>query len=179
MSAPATLSSGASRWSNASLSINKAAISAPTPCYGHPSSTFTILFVFFTESITACLSRGLIDLRLITSALIPWSAYKISAALSEWPVTGLYLLTFRFHLQNIASNHNDNQFKIVTSNRTHTVLGEITSSSIGFSGSMNQTSSLIVDMDANDTASLTVDFRGGSKTVDVHNDGFFMGYLLG
>lgn len=85
MSAPATLSSGASRWSNASLSINKAAISAPTPCYGHPSSTFTILFVFFTESITACLSRGLIDLRLMTSALIPWSAYKISAALREWP----------------------------------------------------------------------------------------------
>ena len=95
------------------------------------------------------------------------------------PVTGLYLLTFRFHLQNIASNHNDNQFKIETSNRSHPVLGELSSSSIGFSGSMNQTCSLIVDMDANDTAFLLVDFRGGSKTVDVHNDGFFMGYLLG
>ena len=95
------------------------------------------------------------------------------------PITGLYLLTFRFHLQNIASNHNDNQVKIQTSNQSHSILGEAGSSSIGFSGSMNVTGSLIVDMDANDTVTMLVDFRGGSKVVDVHEDSFFMGYLLG
>ena len=95
------------------------------------------------------------------------------------PVTGLYLLTFRFHLQNIATNHNDNQVKIETSNQSHSILGEVGSSSIGFSGSLNVTGSLIVDMDANDTVTMLVDFRGGSKVVDVHEDSFFMGYLLG
>ena len=95
------------------------------------------------------------------------------------PVTGLYLLTFRFHLQNIATNHDDNQVKIETSNQSHSILGEVGSSSIGFSGSLNVTGSLIVDMDANDTVTMLVDFRGGSKVVDVHEDSFFMGYLLG
>jgi|9_EtaG_2_1085328.scaffolds.fasta_scaffold83188_2 hypothetical protein len=95
------------------------------------------------------------------------------------PITGLYLLTFRFHLQNIANNMNDNQLKMQTSNQSHSILGEMSSSSIGFSGSMNATGSLVVDMDANDTATMLVDFRGGSKVVDVHEDSFFMGYLLG
>jgi hypothetical protein len=49
----------------------EAAISAPIPHYGQPSSTLTIRFVFFTDLMMAFLSSGLRTLRLITSALIP------------------------------------------------------------------------------------------------------------
>jgi hypothetical protein len=61
------------------------AISAPIPCYGHPSSTFTILFVFITDLIMQGLSSGLKVLRLITSQSISCSFFKISAAYKEWP----------------------------------------------------------------------------------------------
>ena len=74
---------------------------------------------------------------------------------------------------------NDNQVKLQTSNNSHAVLGEASSSSIGFSGAMNVAFTMIVDMDANDTAFIRIDFRGGSKTVDIHEDTFFAGYLLG
>ena len=82
-------------------------------------------------------------------------------------------------MQNIANNHNDNQFKVITSNRNYDTLGEVSSSTIGFSGTMNQSFCGIVDMDANDTVKLQIDFRGGSKTVDVHDQFKFAAYLLG
>lgn len=41
-------------------------ISAPTPCWGNPSSTVTSLLVFLTEALIVDLSSGLIDRRLIT-----------------------------------------------------------------------------------------------------------------
>lgn len=85
ISAPVILSMGASRQSKASDSIMIAAISEPIPHQGHPSSTLTILFVFLTESMIAYLSKGLIVLKLMTSALIPCSFCKISAACKENP----------------------------------------------------------------------------------------------
>jgi hypothetical protein len=67
-----------------------------------------------------------------------------------------------------------------TSNDSHAVLGEATqASAIGFSGAMNVAFTFIADMDANDTAFIRLDFRSGSKTVDVHADTIFTGYLLG
>jgi len=50
-----------------------AAISAPIPDYGIPFSTVMILFVFYTDFTKASLSIGLIDLRFITSQLMPYS----------------------------------------------------------------------------------------------------------
>ena len=72
-----------SKWSKVSLSMNRAAISEPTPCWGHPSSSFTILFVFVTDLMIAGLSNGFSDLRLITSQSISCSDFKILAASSE------------------------------------------------------------------------------------------------
>ena len=60
-----------------------AAISAPTPHVGKPSSTVTNLLVFFTLLMIVSLSRGLIVLKLITSQLIPYLA-SYSAACSEY-----------------------------------------------------------------------------------------------
>ena len=105
--------------------------------------------------------------------------FNASSGVFTAPVTGLYALSFKTLLQDIANNHNDNQLKLQTSNNSHTFLGEVSSSSIGFSGSMNVHFCMVVDMDANDTAFVRIDFRGGSKTVDVHEDCTFSGYLLG
>jgi hypothetical protein len=105
--------------------------------------------------------------------------FNASSGVFTAPVTGLYALSFKTLLQGIANNHNDNQLKLQTSNNSHTFLGEVSSSSVGFSGSMNVHFCMVVDMDANDTAFVRIDFRGGSKTVDVHEDCTFSGYLLG
>ena len=43
-------------------------ISAPTPCWGKPSSTVTSLLVLRTEALMVALSSGLIDRKLITCA---------------------------------------------------------------------------------------------------------------
>jgi hypothetical protein len=95
------------------------------------------------------------------------------------PVTGLYVIMSNGLIQGIATNHNDNQFKVISSNRTYDTLGEISSSSTGFNGSLNQSFCGVIDMDANDTVKLQIDFRSGSKVVDIHDAFKFSGYLLG
>lgn len=72
---------------NADDSNIKAAISAPTPPYGHPSSTVTNLWVFLTELTMDYLSNGLIVLKLRTSQLIPY--YSNLAAASKQCFTPL------------------------------------------------------------------------------------------
>jgi hypothetical protein len=89
-SAPAILSTGASRYSKLSSTTvmlqrrhvsahyegaetektqrgkETDHISAPTPCCGKASSTVTNLLVFLTDALIAALSSGLIERRLIT-----------------------------------------------------------------------------------------------------------------
>jgi hypothetical protein len=66
-----TLCTGASNWSKASLSIQRAAISAPTPHCGQPSSTVTNLCVFITDFKIPSLSKGRSVRRLMTSQFKP------------------------------------------------------------------------------------------------------------
>ena len=95
------------------------------------------------------------------------------------PVTGLYVFSFATLLQGITTSHNDNQLKLQTSNESYTFLGEISNTSTGFNGDMNVAFTMVVDMDANDTAFVRIDFRSGSKVVDIHENCYFSGYLLG
>jgi hypothetical protein len=95
------------------------------------------------------------------------------------PVTGLYVFSFATLLQGITTSHNDNQLKLQTSNDSYTFLGEVSSNTTGFNGDMNVAFTMVVDMDANDTAFVRIDFRSGSKVVDIHENCFFSGYLLG
>ena len=60
--------------------MTKAEISPPTPNIGQPSSTVTSLLVFFTLSTIQSLSKGLIVLKLITSALIPYFSNNLAAS---------------------------------------------------------------------------------------------------
>mmetsp|Transcript_4739 Transcript_4739/g.6508 ORF Transcript_4739/g.6508 Transcript_4739/m.6508 type:complete len:240 (-) Transcript_4739:445-1164(-) len=83
-SAPVIRSAGASRKSNASLSISRAAISEPTPLWGQPSSTVTTRWVFFTDSMIVLRSRGRSVLRLMTSTLMP-SSSSVLATSSDTP----------------------------------------------------------------------------------------------
>ena len=108
------------------------------------------------------------------------SDFNATSGVFTAPVTGLYAISFKSNLDGIANNMSDNQVKLQTSNDSHAVLGEATqASAIGFSGAMNVAFTFIADMDANDTAFIRLDFRSGSKTVDVHADTIFSGYLLG
>ena len=70
-------------------------ISAPTPCWGNPSSTVTSLLVFLTEALIVSLSSGLIERKLITcinkiSYLChqTWKCYKLHGLYSP-PSIGL------------------------------------------------------------------------------------------
>eukprot|EP01018_Ginkgo_biloba_P028767 Gb_28291 [translate_table: standard] len=78
-SAPAILSTGASKYSKLS-SITDAHISAPMPCCGKPSSTVTRRLVFLTEAFIVALSNGRMERRFITSALIPSFASSRAAS---------------------------------------------------------------------------------------------------
>lgn len=59
-------------------------ISAPTPDWGHPCSTETRWFVFFTDSKTVSKSNGLKLLKLITSASIPAALSSFAASKLVW-----------------------------------------------------------------------------------------------
>ena len=94
------------------------------------------------------------------------------------PITARYLLSMIVRLNGITSGMNDNQIKLITSNTEYSMLGVASSSSISFAGDCNFNFSTIVDMDAADTAYIQVDFRGGSKVVDIDANTWYSGYLL-
>ena len=92
------------------------------------------------------------------------------------PVTGLYLLTTQFQIDQLADDHTSIYCWFVTSNANHYINGEQENRT----AANNQflTGSSLVDMDANDTASITLDVRGGSKVVDVGAGWKFTGVLI-
>ena len=82
------------------------------------------------------------------------------------PITGRYRLSFRFMLADLADNHTEITVSIITSNGTS--LGNFAngitraaSNNKGFDGT------LLVDMDASDTATISTTVTNGSKVVDL------------
>jgi|8_EtaG_2_1085327.scaffolds.fasta_scaffold50647_1 hypothetical protein len=94
------------------------------------------------------------------------------------PVTGLYLLTAEIYIQGMNSSHADNSVYFYSSNRNYGFLGVATQSASGHTGDFQVNGSVLADMDASDTVSLRIDFRGSSKIIDVHESSKFMGMLL-
>lgn len=93
------------------------------------------------------------------------------------PRTGRYLLTATILPQNFLAAHNDRNFKITTSNRVYNMnrnyaLAETNNT---------MTVTVLADMDAGDTAVVTITISGSTKTIDIIGNAtlnFFSGSLI-
>ena len=98
------------------------------------------------------------------------------------PVTGIYQFGFDIALRGITSSHTSSQMKLVTSNRTYQWSLDLASVvDVGGSGAYDHSHSMLADMDASDTCTLTITVSGGSKVVDVEaatTQTWFYGYLV-
>ena len=81
------------------------------------------------------------------------------------PVTGRYLFSFKVMFEQLAGTSTSGN--LVTSNKTY-VLHRENGTEAAIGGHMVH-GSLLVDMDAGDTASVSVQEAGGAKTTDVSN----------
>jgi len=99
------------------------------------------------------------------------------------PVTGRYLLTGQARLFGYTAAANEAHNKITTSNRTYV---NIFQAIVGAYSEWSHPITALVDMDASDTATLSVRIRGeSSNIVDIYGDSdqsdvqtFFSGYLV-
>ena len=92
------------------------------------------------------------------------------------PVTGKYQLNVVLRLENLDSASGFYQVSLLTSNKTYDNT---------FDPDFGQDAaywtpivSIIADMDANDTASVTVRQNGGTAQTDIHTNSFFSGFLV-
>lgn len=79
------------------------------------------------------------------------------------PVTGRYHLSVIVHLAGILITHTVRQLNLVTSNRTYTAVDNYLLAQDSYQMTITQ----IADMDANDTATVTITVSGSTKVVDV------------
>ena len=119
---------------------------------------------------------------LFTNEIIDRNA-DYGSSLFTAPVTGLYQLSASLYLTGIAANHTSVFVSIVTSNRRQYIVGvDGGATDPADSGEAYFNGSALFDMDANDTAKIQIDVRGGSKVVDIGGgtDGatFFSGALI-
>lgn len=97
------------------------------------------------------------------------------------PVTGKYFFTVSFRLSNLDSAASYLQTVLVGSNRNTTLhtLSEI-GNHISADTEYSHTGTAILDMDANDTASVQIRIQSGTAQTDVNTDGsYFSGFLIG
>ncbi len=94
------------------------------------------------------------------------------------PVAGNYLLTVALKLGTIDSASTNLTVSLVTSNRSYFIVN--IEPDIIFSGdsSFHFASSVIADMDANDTVTVVITQTGGAAQMDVNTPSYFMGSLL-
>ena len=94
------------------------------------------------------------------------------------PVTGVYLLSVSLNVNQFDSSASYHWLNVVTSNRTHKISihgeGQDADSYYNLSGTV------IADMDASDTVTITWEQSGGTAQADVlASNSHFYGYLLG
>jgi hypothetical protein len=92
------------------------------------------------------------------------------------PVTGKYFLNFSARLDQVPTNPNYIEVKIITSNNTFHWLFDPD----GFDSSptyFNAQNSVVCDMDSGDTAYISFNQNGGTAQVDCSTESHFSGYL--
>jgi len=91
------------------------------------------------------------------------------------PVTGRYLITSQLYFQQVSNNMTEIYGWFNSSNRSATYYGLNGDSAPGATDGSKEiymNGSVFLDMDANDTVDLRVDFRNGSKNIDLNASGF-------
>lgn len=84
------------------------------------------------------------------------------------PVTGRYQLQASISMYGLTVNHNDHRFAIVTSNRSYDVIDIFAAGANPFA-QRSLHISVLADMDAADTAYVTLTVSGSTKVVDLEN----------
>lgn len=92
------------------------------------------------------------------------------------PVTGLYQLSYSLYLDAVDSAATNYEIRLHTSNRIYTTILDI-SKLISADASYVHALSILADMDAADTAIVTIYQDGGTAQTDVSVNSFFSGYL--
>ena len=93
------------------------------------------------------------------------------------PVTGKYHVSGSLDLKGFIASHTDVQIQYAASNRTSLVRYNPGDLFDGYASSVVFPYSCLMDMDANDTLTLTYRVRGDTKVVDPGNAGFHTVYL--
>jgi len=93
------------------------------------------------------------------------------------PVTGRYRITVRLNIGGLAAANNIQVTNLVTSNRTYNDTLIFSAGANPFVPNKSIIISCLVDMDATDTAYITLDVRGGTKVIDIDN-AWFSGELI-
>ena len=94
------------------------------------------------------------------------------------PVTGKYQLNVNLQLSDIDSAATEIQVWIVTSNDSYLVASFEPDQLFAADSALNPAISIVADMDASDTAYVTITIEGGANQVDVNIHSFFSGALL-
>lgn len=99
--------------------------------------------------------------------------YNNATGVFTAPVTGRYQLNGAIEIDNLSAAHNDCDFNIFTSNRNYRISTTNAQSIAAVTPTLffSNSSSFLTDMDAADTATLTVFVAGGGKTVNVIGGG--------
>jgi cytoskeletal protein CcmA (bactofilin family) len=95
------------------------------------------------------------------------------------PVTGSYQLNMNVGLSQLDSGHSFAGANIITSNRNYLfTIDTNTHNADHVENPFHCSYSVLADMDAGDTAHLTVQCQGGTQQTDIYTGSFFSGYLV-
>lgn len=94
------------------------------------------------------------------------------------PVTGSYQLQVSLHLKSLDIDATTYTVNIVTSNRTYSV-SQATAQLAADPSDWTVGIAVVADMDASDTAYVTVVQGGGSQQTDIDTASYFSGHLVG
>jgi hypothetical protein len=155
------------------------------------SATFPIIYTTLQPSFSAYNSAT--DANVTGNAVVAtvdfdvelWdTAANFAADTFTAPVTGKYLLTTRVTLDSLTAVNTDGVLKIVTSNRSYSkAFNPGNMEALGALGECTIDMTVIADMDAADTATVTIQVYQGGQTIGVSGSGagektMFSGYKL-
>lgn len=94
------------------------------------------------------------------------------------PVTGRYCFSINMFFYGITASHTRGAVRLVASNRSMS-LYDLNVAAILMEGQyLILPGTVFVDMDANDTVTMTLKVRNGAKVIDVGTGCYFSGYLV-